>query len=101
MSDHIHAAFKLAADEYDRWMRYTPSGNDHTTDPDVVECLHDAADCIPHLDVSTLIEMLTDAAGLASDIGPGECIHALWAWEELVGADVVLATLNKLAAEEK
>jgi len=92
--------FAHAAAAYEAWMTREPSDDD-MREPDVVDCLHAAADATPYLDVSTLIEALTDAAGLASDIGPGECIQALWAWEELAGADVVLATLRKLAAEEK
>jgi len=89
----VRDAFGFALDDYTEQRLWGPEV------VDVVSSLHVGAGRVPLVDVSTLVERLMEAAGIAREgqTGSGECFAALWAWEELDGHTVVAGTLARLA----
>ena len=94
-------AFRIAADEYrDMIEGYDPDAGEDgdSLDPDVYSALSTGADAIPHLDVSSLVDATLEAMDTGLGCCAGECLQALWLWEDEHGHAAVLAVLERLAS---
>jgi len=93
-------AFQVARDEYrDMIAGYDPNAGEDgdSLDPDVYSALSVGADAIKHLDVSSLVDATLEAMGTGEGCVAGECLQALWLWEDEHGHAAVLAVLTRLA----
>jgi hypothetical protein len=96
-------AFRIAHDEYHEMMEgYDPDAGEDgdSLSPDVYSALSVGADAIPYLDVSSLVDATLTAAGVGEGCVGGECLQALWLWEDTVGHAAVLALLARLGSDE-
>jgi len=96
------AAFRIAADEYRAMIAgYDPDAGEDgdSLPPDVYSALSTGADTIPYLDVSSLVDATLEAMGTGEGCCGGECLQAMWLWEDEHGHAAVLTVLERLATE--